>query len=325
MSKPKVSILMSVKNGADYVDQCLDSVLSQDFFEWEMIIVDDNSTDNTIDVLGDFEDKDERFIISNNPGEGIIDALDHAFNLSTGEFITRMDADDIMPVNKIATFYNALNNRKKVIVTGRVKYFSDKGVSEGYVRYENWLNEVVTTESFESQLFRECVVASPNWMVHRSCFEDDFSFSDLVYPEDYDLVFKWIQFGYKLEGINKTTHLWREHEDRTSRNCAYYQQPSFFRLKTARFIDKFSEDIDGVQLIGKGQKGKLIADLLTEAGVAFKWYDLKPTEGKHQSVLDLEKRLTILSNWPTDEKTQLDISKFLKRKELVFGQNLWLF
>ena len=120
------------------------------------------------------------------------------------------------------------------------------------------------------------------------------------------------------------THLWREHPDRTSRSSEHYQQLAFFRLKTARFIKNFADSLEGLQLIGKGHKGQLIARILEEHNVNFDWFDLIP-QNQYKSVLDLEKRLSILSNWPIDEKVQYDISEFVRKKELRFGDNLWLF
>ena len=324
MSQPDISILMPVKDASSFLDQCIDSILHQSLTNWELIAIDDGSTDNSLDILGDFEEKDLRIKVYNNPNEGIVPALAHGFEHANGKFITRMDADDIMPVNKLEKLYNLLAGRKNVVATGKVRYFSDRRVSDGYRRYESWINSVAEDRSYMTNLYRECVIASPNWMVHRSCFENDIQLRSLTYPEDYDMVFKWIEKGYEIESVDQITHLWREHESRTSRSSEHYQQPSFFRLKTARFIENFSEELDGVQLIGKGDKGKLIARILQEHNVNFEWFDLAPND-EHKSVLDLEKRLSILSNWPLDEKVQYEISEFLRKKELKFGENLWLF
>lgn len=320
-----ISILMPVKNAGEYLDQCLDSILHQSYDNWELIAVDDGSTDKSLEIMGKYEDLDERILVLNNPDEGIISALQFAFDHSKGSLISRMDADDIMPANKLEILYEQLDERKKVVATGKVRYFADYKVSEGYKRYETWLNTVIQEKEFKTNLYRECIVASPNWLVHRECFEKDFSISSLTYPEDYDMVFQWMKHGYEIDSVNRITHLWREHAKRTSRNSQHYNQASFFRLKTARFIENFSHQMDGVQLIGKGDKGKLIAGILEERNIPFKWFDLKPTGDKQSSVLDLEPTFTILSNWPLEEKTRDDMTEFLKKKQLKFGDNLWLF
>lgn len=315
---------MPVKNAGLYLHQCIDSMLHQSFRNWELLAVDDGSTDESNRILSAFEDKDLRVRVLNNPESGIVAALAHAFQNSTGKFVTRMDADDVMPVKKLETLYKALQGKQKTVVTGKVKYFGDKKISEGYLRYEKWLNDVVEENHFERDLFRECVVASPNWMVDRKCFEQDIRIDDLSYPEDYDMVFNWIKCGYKIEGLPKMTHMWREHPERTSRHSIHYQQKAFFDLKTNWFIHFFKNEVEHVQLIGKGEKGKLIAAVLNQQNIPFKWFDLQPSK-QQSSVMELEDTLTILSNWPKDEKTQNDITEFLRRKNLKFGENLWLF
>lgn len=316
---------MPVKNASPFLKACLDSICQQSFEDWELITVDDHSTDNSMSILKEASKKDKRIKVLKNDESGIIKALSTAFDSSRGDLISRMDADDIMTPHKLELLAAKLKGRKKVVVTGQVKYFSDKEISEGYLRYEKWLNSVVEEERFTEQVFRECVVASPNWLVHRSCFETDITLDSLDYPEDYHMVFKWLSCGYTIEGIPKVLHLWREHPARTSRNSENYQQKAFFKLKTREFVSKFKNELDGLQLIGKGVKGKLIAKELRELKVDFKWYDLNPSNSEQSSVLNLNQGLSILSNWPLEEKTQDDISIFLNKRGLKFSKNLWLF
>ncbi|MCB9222568.1 MAG: glycosyltransferase family 2 protein [Crocinitomicaceae bacterium] len=317
---------MPVKNAAQYLEQCMDSIVHQSYGNWELIAVDDGSTDNSMEILENYERYNPRIKVLESTEGGIIPALQMAFEHSSGEFITRMDADDVMPTRKLEQLFDAIEGEpKKTVVTGKVRYFSDKKVSEGYKRYESWLNTVVEDESFRENLYRECVIASPNWMVHRSCFEDDFAISSLEYPEDYDMVFKWFDHGYEFKSVNSVTHLWREHPERTSRNSENYQQKAFFELKTKRFIQHFNDQIQGVQVIGAGEKGKLVSEILSRNNVSFQWYDLSPKREDIQSVMALNKQLTILSNWPADERIQEDITKFLRKMNLKFGQELWLF
>jgi len=233
---PVISIIMPVKNATDYLPDCIDSIIAQTFADWELIAVDDHSDDNSIALLSEYSSIDRRIKCLPNKGQGIIDALSTAFGESKGEFISRMDADDIMPKEKLAKLFQLCRGTSKTVASGKVKYFSSEDISDGYVRYENWLNGLLTSEDLRMHLYRECVIASPNWMVHRTCFESDISIEKLVYPEDYDLVFKWFDLGYKFKLEDTVTHLWREHPERTSRNSEHYQQKSFFKLKTNHFI-----------------------------------------------------------------------------------------
>ena len=101
MRGAKISILIPAKNEADFIEECLESILKQSIGNWEAIIVDDHSIDQTGKIVRDFTKKDNRFHLFANEGIGIINALRTAFNHSQGEFITRMDADDVMYPKKL--------------------------------------------------------------------------------------------------------------------------------------------------------------------------------------------------------------------------------
>lgn len=327
-NQPEIAILMPVYNMAGFLEDCVQSIQHQSFQNWELIAIDDFSTDNSYEALMQFAQRDRRIQVCRNDEKGIVPALAKAFNLSRGTFITRMDADDRMPQEKLMRLRSVIGDSTKRVVTGKVRYFSDEGVSEGYLRYEKWLNGLVENHLFEENSFRECVIASPNWMVHRSCFEKDISLAGLKYPEDYDLVFRWMEAGYQIAAVNEVTHFWREHPGRTSRNSEVYQQASFFRLKTDYFVKLKLVANEPVQLIGSGTKAKLVASHLRANQIPFTAFDFgeKWLKKGGRSIHDLNPdHQTILTNWPVSEKIQEEIVAFLKSKKLYFGHNVWLF
>lgn len=329
-SPVEISVLMPVHNAVPFLDETIESVLLQTFKNWELIVVDDFSTDRSSEIVLRYAARDSRVRLLSNKKKGIVYALDLAFQHSLGMYITRMDADDLMPENKLMHLLSLIKQEgRNSVVTGKVNYFSVTAVSEGYKRYENWLNSLVDQQNFNQNIFRECTVASPNWMVDRSCFENDIVLAELNYPEDYDLVFKWYRKGYKFTGIPEVTHFWREHPARLSRNSELYQQRSFFEMKTRYFLELVYQEPESIQLVGAGKKGKLVAEQLTNASVLFEWFEFADaTVEKHHSkkdIQDLVEKLTILTNWPADENIQKKIADFLESKKLYFGKNLWLF
>jgi len=92
---------MPVKNTATFLKTCLNSILQQTELYWELIAIDDHSTDTTWQILQDFAKKDKRIKVLQNNGKGIIDALRLAYKNSQGQLITRMDSDDIMRPEKL--------------------------------------------------------------------------------------------------------------------------------------------------------------------------------------------------------------------------------
>ena len=142
MKRNFISILLPVYNAIPYLQICLDSIQNQTEENWELIAIDDFSTDHSLQILMDFKEKNPtRVKVFQNQKKGIIPALQLAFQKSQGEYITRMDADDLMEKTKLETLKGILQkNGKRHLATGLVKYFSETTLGEGYQKYEQWLN-----------------------------------------------------------------------------------------------------------------------------------------------------------------------------------------
>ena len=261
---PAVSIIVPVRNEERHLRECLSSISGQSFADWEAIVVDDHSTDRTAAIALAFSDKDLRFRYITNRGRGIIAALDTAVACCSGTWITRMDGDDRMPLQKLRTLHQALKDHpKNTIAVGRVEYFADTPVSPGYKAYENWLNERVTQDDHWDHLFRECVIPSCGWMMHRESFLATFVPGELQYPEDYHLCFHWYRAGYRIIPVRQPVHYWREHPHRISKTSTDYSIASFFRLKWHQFREITAGDTPfDLVLWGRGPK----LELLKQAG-----------------------------------------------------------
>ena len=261
---------MPVKNEALYLDELLTSIVNQSESEWELVAVDDHSTDDSLKILNDLASTNFKIKVFQNPNQGIISALRCAYSKSSGEYITRQDADDIMPTDKLKKLLSVLNsNDKGTIATGKVKYFSGTKLMDGFKKYEKWLNDLCETNSHYDHIFKECVLASANWLIKRDDFEKLGAFSDAIYPEDYHFVFKAYQNNFKIKSSNEITHLWRDHEKRASRNLEQYSDQKFFPLKVS-----FFKEIHGssdICLWGAGPTGKKLAKELLRQNINFHW------------------------------------------------------
>lgn len=311
-TKPLVSIIMPMKNAAPWLAQCMESIIDQQFTDWQLIVVNDHSSDASFELAKSFRDK--RISVLQNTGSGIIDALQLAFSKADASYITRMDADDIMPLHKLATLYAIASESEKIIATGLVQYFGVEPISEGYLAYEKWLNNCAKHEDHWHWIYRECVIASANWMTHRR----NISFDSIIYPEDYDLVFDWYEKGLCVKAADAVTHLWREHESRTSRNSDHYQQKAFFNLKMKRFLQLDYDQKKALVLLGENQKVDLTLKILADFGIV-------PTVLTENNLENLgaEKAVQILIGvWPSEAQRQ-KLELFLNQYELVKGKNYW--
>ncbi|APY09812.1 glycosyl transferase family 2 [Seonamhaeicola sp. S2-3] len=272
MQTPLVSIITPFKNTEVYLNECLNSILNQTYTNWELLIIDDHSTDNSFQLVKEFASKDTRIKLFKNNGKGIIAALKLAFKNSSGQLITRMDSDDIMLPNKLEVLANNLiQYGKKHVAVGLVEYFSKHGVGEGYKTYETWLNNLTKTGSNYNEIYKECVIPSPSWMIYREDLIACDAFNPDIYPEDYDLTFRFYKHQFKCIPCNTIIHKWRDYSTRTSRTHIHYAQNHFTALKVHHYLDIDYNKAKTPVIWGAGTKGKLMAKLFLERNIPFEW------------------------------------------------------
>ena len=276
---PLISILMPVKNSEKFLSLTIDSILDQTETNWELIAINDGSTDKSLDILNNFAEKDTRIKIFNNEyGSGIIPALKTAFKHSKGAFITRMDSDDLMISEKLEKMKNLLIcHDKNTVITGLIKCFSDEAIKDGYRKYEDWLNNLIKNENCFSEIYKECVVQSSCWMVNREDLVRCETFDSNIYPEDYDLAFRFYKYGLKVRSYPRLLHYWRDHPDRVSRNNPEYADQQFFDLKLKYFFELEHDENKALVVWGTGSKGKkLVRKIQEQYNKPFRWIGNNP-------------------------------------------------
>ncbi|RZN83461.1 MAG: glycosyltransferase family 2 protein [Winogradskyella sp.] len=322
MAKPLVSILTPFKNVSVYIEACIDSILKQTYTNWELLIIDDHSTDNSNKLVEKYAKLDSRIKLFKNSEEGIISGLRMAFKESSGAYITRMDSDDIMTENKLEVMVNQLEiHGKNHVALGLVKYFSHVGISDGYAKYEAWINRLTTNGTNYSEIYKECVIASPCWMLHREDLIACDAFNPNRYPEDYDLTFRFYEHGFKCIPNTELLHYWRDYSTRTSRTHEHYAQNYFLGIKLHYFLKLDYDYTRPITIWGAGFKGKAIAKSLVEQNIPFYWICDNPKKiGKDiygQQLLPFENLKTIKNPQTivtvANETEQQHITKYFKK------------
>ena len=325
MTKPLISIITPFKNTSQFIAQCIESIQMQTEENWELLIVDDHSNDTSFEIVNEYAAKDSRIKILKNTKTGIISALQTGYNHSIGKLITRMDSDDIMPTEKLKSMSQELINHGRGYVSiGIVKYFSDSGISDGYHKYESWLNRLTLSGTNYNEIYKECVIASPCWMVFREDFDKCDGFNPNIYPEDYDLTFRFYKYNLKCIPSNNIRHYWRDYAIRTSRTHEHYAQNYFLDIKLKYFLELEHNTLKTLVLWGAGNKGKTIAKMLINMKINFKWICDNPKKiGKdiygiklkyYKDFKDYNSSQSIISLANTCD--QHEISFFLKSKKL---------
>jgi len=283
MASPLISILIPFKTTEAFISECVISIIDQTYPNWEAIFIDDSSEDSSFEIVNRFAKQDARIQLYRNEDNGIIEALKTAYTKSNGSYITRMDSDDIMTPKRLEVMLKSLKvHGTNHLAIGQVKYFREDGVRDGYASYERWLNRLTKTGTNYSEIYKECVIPSPCWMLHRDDFVACDGFNPNRYPEDYDLAFRFYKAGYTCIPCNDVLLQWRDYSSRTSRTHEHYAQNYFLDIKVHYFLELDHDNKRPLTLWGAGAKGKTVAKLLLKHNIPFYWICDNPKKiGKH--------------------------------------------
>ncbi|MEM8938896.1 MAG: glycosyltransferase [Bacteroidota bacterium] len=335
MDNMLVSVIMAVKNTALYLPTCLDSILAQTYKNWELIAINDHSSDKTPEILYEYASQDKRINVFHNIRHKLIPALKEGYKYANGTLINRMDSDDKMPQDKLEVLVNEWSKYGKGhVIAGGTKHFVDEGVvGGGFRRYERWLNEVARTSTHYQQIYQECVIPSHSWLIHKEDFDEVDAFNPEVYPEDYDLCFRFYQSRLKVIGIDKVLHYWRDRSNRISRTWKEYEDNRYFEMKIRYFYQLDRDRKRPLILWGAGKNGKDLAKLLLEKEIVFHWVcdndrkigkDIYGLKIEHFEILpDIHNPQIIIAVTSPDEKNEIAQKLYSWKKQPV--KDYWFF
>ncbi len=268
MTMPDVSVLLPCYNAAATVQETLTSLASQTYHDFEVICVDDGSTDRTGALLGGWAQKDPRFIYIPKEHSGVVETANIGLALCRGEIIVRMDADDLCHPDRIRLQRDYLLEHPEVAVVGSlVKGFPEEAVGEGFQLYYDWLNSLVSHEDITRQIFVESPIANPCSAFWKGWIEDLGGYQDQGWPEDYDLWLRFYLAGARFAKIPQVLLEWREHPDRLTHQDPRYSLENFLRAKAHYIARGPAEGRDAVLVWGAGMTGRRLSKHLVREGL----------------------------------------------------------
>lgn len=232
MSAPRVSVLLPAFNALATLPRAVASIREQTFPDWELLVVDDGSTDGTAGWLRAKAAREPRLKVISQPHGGIVAALNHGLATARGEFIARMDADDESLPERLAEQMSLLDSQPTVGVVGSlVKFAGDRAASQGYALHVDWLNSVVTPEQISLNRFVESPFAHPSVMFRRELVARHGGYREGDFPEDYELWLRWLEAGVRMAKVPRVLLCWHDPPARLSRTDPRYNVESFYKLK----------------------------------------------------------------------------------------------
>ena len=191
---PKVTVLLPVFNADAFLRESVKSILGQTFTDFELLAINDGSTDRSREILTSFTDSRLK-IIDNDGNRGLIYTLNRGIELARGEFIARMDADDISKKNRLEKQVNFLNNHPKIALLGSWAEYVDQAGRKILLREVPVKNKII-----QGKLLEVCCFIHPSVMFRTSVVREfDGYHQTALHAEDYDL---WLRISEKHEVDN---------------------------------------------------------------------------------------------------------------------------
>ena len=214
MNPPLVSVIMSVYNGEKYLVQAIDSILNQTYQNFEFIIIDDCSTDNSSHILQEYAKKDSRIKIikkEKNIGiKGFIENLNLGISIAEGKYIARMDQDDVSLPERFQKQVDFLENNPEITLVGaQLNLINEQNKITGEAIAALQHRDIVKRITSQIQLFHPVIMFRKDQNIQ---YREKF-----LYCEDYDLYLNLITQGKKLANINEKLLHYRILESSISR------------------------------------------------------------------------------------------------------------
>jgi glycosyltransferase involved in cell wall biosynthesis len=263
---PEISVLLPVRDAAATLREALDSTLASVGARFEVVCVDDGSSDGSAALLDDAARRDARVRVVHTPPRGLVAALGEAVALARAPLFARMDADDEMHPERLAAQAAWLAAKPDVALVGcRVESFRAGGLREGFERYTDWANALVEPEAILREAFVDCPLPHPTWMIRREALARAGGYRDPGWAEDVDLFFRVLVAGLRVEKLPRVLHRWRDHDQRLSRRDPRYGREALARAK-AHYLPRLWP-VSGAVLLGAGRTARRYARLLDAEGL----------------------------------------------------------
>ncbi len=205
---PKISVIMPVYNGEKYLKEAIDSILAQTYADFEFIIIDDGSSDSSPEIVKSYADKRIRFY-ANEENMGVARTLNRGLDLATGEYIARMDADDISLPKRFEKQAKYLDKHPKVGVLG----CGTESFGEGMI--SNFSKPKASSAEYKANLFFNTCVAHPAVMIRKSAIKENRYEIEYNGLEDYVLWWR-IAKDYKIYSLTEILLRYRKHKEQVT-------------------------------------------------------------------------------------------------------------
>ncbi|MGD9602210.1 MAG: glycosyltransferase [Gammaproteobacteria bacterium] len=287
---PRLSILLPYRDAAATLAECLADIHAQHCADYELLAVNDHSTDDSADLVRAHAAQDPRIRCLDSPRRGLVAALNHGLAEAGTDIVVRMDADDRMHPTRLLRQLAHLDGDPTLSVSAsRVRAFPDDAVQAGLREYVRWQNDCLTPDQLAEEIYVESPLAHPSVAFRRDAVLSAGGYREGPFPEDYELWLRLHHLGHRMAKLPEVLLDWRESPHRTSRTDPRYARTAFDRIRAeylARDPRLLARRHDFV-IWGAGRRTRRrCAWLLAEGLRPSAWIDIDPRKigNRHDGV-----------------------------------------
>ncbi|HWE23565.1 MAG TPA: glycosyltransferase [Myxococcales bacterium] len=272
-----ISVLLPARNAEATISVALEGLLAQRGSPpFEVICVDDASTDSTRALLDRFARVDRRVRIVPGEGRGLVAALQLGLSHCRADLIARMDADDAVHEDRLRLQADLLASDPSLAAVGSLVSCFPGPLTPGLARLERWLNSIVTPEECESARFVEAPLVHPSTMFRREALAAVGAWRDAGWAEDWDLLLRLVEGGWRLGKVPEVLLSWRDSPGRLTRTGDAYQPEKMVALR-AHHLARGPLRERSFDIWGAGPTGKKLARALESHGLRpRRFFDVDP-------------------------------------------------
>ena len=330
---PEISVILPFFNAERTLEAAIKSILSQTFPDFELLLIDNCSSDGSLALAQKQAKEDNRIRVLNEKTPGVAHAMNCGLKNAHGTFIARMDADDISLPERMEKQITFLKQNPEIgLVGSTVQYVPHNKNTAGFKHFVHWVNSFHTPQEIEQTRFVEIPVVNPTILFRRAiyekwggCFHGDF-------PEDYEMQLRYLQAGVKMAKLKEPLLEWHDYSTRLTRTDKRYSTEAFFKVK-AKYFKIWSTQHNPfhpkVWIWGAGRKTRQRAKILGKAGLTVEGFiDIVKSKTTKEKMLHFETipqpgEMFIVS-MVTNPGAGLQIRDFLHKKDYVEGEDFIL-
>ncbi|GMU92570.1 MAG: hypothetical protein AMXMBFR4_16280 [Candidatus Hydrogenedentota bacterium] len=222
---------MPFRNAAATLRPAIESIRSQTFKNWELLLFDDGSDDESPAIADACATGDARIRVIRSTYVGIVSALQKACATARAPLIARMDADDVAHPSRFEKQAARMQADGSIALCGCHIQWIGPTPGAGQRRYASWINALENHDDIVRELFVECPIAHPTFMMRRDQLEHVGGYIDRGWPEDYDLVMRLWMAGCRFGKVPEVLLDWRIADTRLSMTDPRYALSRFRALK----------------------------------------------------------------------------------------------